>query len=42
MATGEHLMRCIVYVDLNMCRTGVVRHPEQRAHGGYNAIQHPR
>ncbi len=40
--TGEHLMRCIVYVDLNMCRAGVVRHPEQWAHGGYNAIQHPR
>lgn len=25
--TGEHLLRCIVYIDLNMVRAGVVSHP---------------
>jgi len=25
--TGEHLLRCLVYVDLNMVRAGVVKHP---------------
>jgi hypothetical protein len=24
----EHLHRCLVYVDLNMVRAGVVSHPE--------------
>lgn len=40
--TGEHLLRCLVYVDLNMVRSGVVSHPEQWTHGGYNEIQRPR
>ena len=40
--TGEHLLRCLVYVDLNMVRAGVVSHPEQWSHGGYNEIQRPR
>ena len=40
--TGEHLLRCLVYVDLNMVRAGIVSHPEQWSHGGYNEIQHPR
>ena len=40
--TGEHLLRCLVYVDLNMVRAGVVSHPEQWPHGGYNEIQPPR
>ena len=39
---GEHLLRCLVYVDLNMVRSGVVSHPEQWPHGGYNEIQRPR
>jgi putative transposase len=30
--TGEHLLRCLVYVDLNMVRAGVVSHPEQTGH----------
>jgi hypothetical protein len=38
---GEHLLRCLVYVDLNMVRSGVVSHPEQWLHGGYNEIQRP-
>jgi putative transposase len=40
--TGEHLLRCLIYVDLNMVRAGVVSHPEQWTHGGYNEIQRPR
>jgi putative transposase len=40
--TGEHLLRCIRYIDLNMVRAGAVSHPEQWLHGGYYEIQHPR
>ena len=40
--TGEHLLRCVVYIDLNMVRAGVVAHPEQWHHGGYREIQAPR
>jgi len=25
--SGDHLLRCIVYIDLNMVRAGVVNHP---------------
>ncbi len=38
----DHLLRCIVYVDLNMVRTGVVNHPSEWAFSGYNEIQEPR
>lgn len=37
----EHLQRCVVYIDLNMVRAGVVRHPAAWAHGGYREIQDP-
>ncbi len=37
----EHLHRCLVYIDLNMVRAGVVGHPLQWAHGGYREIQDP-
>ena len=40
--TGEHLLRCLVYIDLNMVRAGVVDHPSKWSHGGYNEIQVPR
>ena len=40
--TGEHLFRCLLYIDLNMVRAGVVGHPGQWPHGGYNEIQRPR
>lgn len=39
---GDHLLRCIVYIDLNMVRAGVVEHPEQWPYGGYLEIQNPR
>ena len=40
--TGEYLLRCVLYVDLNMVRAGVVSHPVQWFHGGYREIQSPR
>ena len=36
-----HLARCIVYIDLNMVRAGVVRHPAEWSHGGFREIQSP-
>ncbi len=40
--SGEHLLQCLVYIDLNMVRAGAVDHPSQWPHGGYNEIQSPR
>jgi len=40
--TGEHLLRCLVYIDLNMVRAGVVDHPSNWEFGGYKEIQSPR
>lgn len=37
--TGEHLRQCFIYIDLNMVRTGAVKHPEEWTHGGYQEIQ---
>jgi putative transposase len=39
---GEHLFRCIAYIDLNMVRAGVVDHPSQWLFCGYHEIQNPR
>ena len=41
IATDVHLHRCLVYIDLNMVRAGVVRHPAEWAHSGYHEIQQP-
>jgi putative transposase len=40
--SGEHLVRCMVYIDTNMIRAGVVRHPSMWPFCGYNEIQEPR
>lgn len=40
--SGDHLLRCITYIDLNMVRAGVVSHPQEWPHGGYGEIQKPR
>ena len=40
--TGSHLARCMVYIDTNMVRAGVVSHPAMWAFSGYNQIQVPR
>lgn len=39
--TGTHLRRCVVYIDLNMVRAGVVDHPVQWQISGYYEIQRP-
>ena len=40
--SGDHLWRCIVYVDLNMVRAGVVSHPSEWKWGGFHEIQNPK
>ena len=39
--TGEHLARCLVYIDLNMVRAGAVAHPRDWESSGYREIQAP-
>lgn len=39
--TGDHLARCMVYIDMNMVRAGVVMHPSAWAWSGYHEIQTP-
>lgn len=39
--TDSHLARCITYIDLNMVRARVVRHPRDWEVSGYNEIQKP-
>lgn len=40
--TGRHLIQCMVYIDLNMVRAGVVKHPTEWSFGGYNEIMSPK
>lgn len=40
--SGAHLWRCLICVDLNMVRAGVVNHPAQWNWDGYNEIQNPK
>ena len=40
--SGEHLSRCIAYIDANMVRAGVVDHPSMWPFSGYNEIQKPK
>jgi len=39
--SGEHLLRCLVYMDMNMVRAGAVSHPSEWQHSGYHEIQLP-
>lgn len=39
--TGDHLRRCMTYIDMNMIRAGVVDHPLDWPWGGYREIQSP-
>jgi putative transposase len=39
--TGEPLVRCMIYLDLNMVRAGEVAHPEDWPHSGYGEIVYP-
>jgi putative transposase len=40
--TDSHLSHCMVYIDLNMVRAGIVTHPSEWPFCGYNEIQNPR
>ena len=40
--SGDHLARCMAYIDTNMVRAGVVSHPSMWSFCGYNEIQEPR
>ncbi len=40
--TDRHLIQCLVYIDMNMVRAGVVKHPSEWPFSGYNEIQAPR
>ena len=37
--TNHHIVSCIIYIDLNMVRAGVVAHPSEWEFGGYAEIQ---
>ena len=39
--TDDHLIQCIVYMDMNMVRAGVVGHPSEWESCGYQEIQAP-
>jgi putative transposase len=39
---AHHLLKCLVYIDLNMVRNGVVSHPAEWQFDRYNEIQNPR
>lgn len=41
VATDDHLLRCMVYIDLNMVRAGVVKHPKDWPFCGYRYISVP-
>jgi putative transposase len=36
--SDAHFFRCMIYIDLNMVRAGVVCHPKEWPHCGYNEI----
>jgi putative transposase len=37
--SDRHLVRCLVYIDMNMVRAGAVNHPSEWPVSGYNEIQ---
>jgi len=38
VGTDEHILECLLYIDLNMLRAGVVDHPKDWPMCGYNEI----
>lgn len=40
--SGEHLIRCMIYLSLNMVRAGVVNDPIHWKESGYYEIQYPK
>jgi putative transposase len=41
VSTDSHLIRCLIYIDLNMVRAGAVDHPSQWKVSGFQEIQRP-
>ena len=39
---GEHFGKCLFYIDLNMIRAGVVKHPSEWDACGYNEFYNPK
>jgi REP-associated tyrosine transposase len=39
--SDEYLQRCLIYIDLNMVRAGVVNDPVQWKESGFSEIQKP-
>ena len=39
--TDAYLSRCVLYIDVNMVRAGLVSHPDQGSACGYQEIQDP-
>lgn len=38
----SHFINCLIYIDMNMVRTGHVSHPSEWRWSGYNEIQSPK
>ena len=38
VATDDHLRECLLYIDLNMVRAGVIRHPGDWSESGYSEL----
>lgn len=39
---NQHLVQCMVYIELNMVRAGLVKHPSDWKWCGYHEIQNPK
>jgi len=37
----QHLSQCMAYIDLNMVRAGVIKHPKDWPHSGFYEIKNP-
>ena len=40
--SDSHFIKCLVYIDMNMVRAGVVSHPSEWHWSGFNEIQKPK
>ena len=41
LTTDQYLVRCLVTIDRNMIRAGVMAYPEQWAESGYRQVHKP-
>jgi len=40
--SDQHLIKCMLYIDFNMVRAGIVSHPSQWEFSGFNEIRNPK